>query len=486
MQPLRILLVSSEITPFAKTGGLADVSAAVARYLAREGHDVRVVMPMYSRVVAEGREFRPIPGLEGVEVRLGWRNLRFSALASRLPNSELDVTFLRCPELYDRAGIYTQDADEHVRFAFLSRAPLVACQHLGWAPDVVHCNDWHTGLLPLYLRVAFGWDRLFERTRTVLTIHNIGYQGVFSTGVLGELDLESDRHLLYREDLDAGRINFLKTGLVYADALTTVSATYAREIQGEEYGMGLHDVLRRRADSLFGIVNGIDPDEWDPSKDPLIRYTYTADDLSGKARDKEELLRGFDLHYDPAAPTIGIVSRLTAQKGFDLLPEVLPGILDREDARLVALGTGDEGLERWFQRLRDARPARVAYYRGYNEGLAHRIEAGSDVFLMPSRYEPCGLNQMYSLRYGTVPVVRRTGGLADTVQPYDPRTGEGTGFLFDDYSPQALADCLRECFTVYRRPDAWRRLVRAGMRQDFSWDRQGRHYVRLYERLAGR
>jgi starch synthase len=463
MAPLRILLVSAEVAPFAKTGGLADVSAAIARFLARAGHDVRLVMPMYSRVRQAGREFRPVPRLERVDVPLGRRTHRFSGWTAPLPDSQLDVLFLRCPELYDRDGIYTSDQDEHVRFAFLSRAALVACQWLGWSPHIAHCNDWHTALLPLYLRVAFRWDRLLEHTRTVLTIHNIGYQGVFPSSTLDDLDLTNDRHLLYQEDLSAERVNFLKTGLLYADALTTVSET----------------------DFLFGIVNGIDPDEWNPATDELIPHRYTADDLSGKARNKEALVRGFDLRFDPAAPVIGIVSRLTAQKGFDLLPGVLPRLLEQEDARLIALGSGDEQHERWFQSLRDAHPARVAYYRGYNEELAHRIEAGSDVFLMPSRYEPCGLNQMYSQRYGTVPVVRRTGGLADTVRQFDARTGEGTGFLFDEYSSEALQRTLRECLAVYRRPQLWQRLVRAGMQQDFSWQRQGQHYVRLYERLVG-
>jgi starch synthase len=482
--PLKICFVSAEFAPFAKTGGLADVSAALVRFLASQGHDVRAFMPMYASVRGAGWSFTPDASVQDVPLRFGGRRADFSLSTAPLPKSRALVRFVRCPELYDRPGIYTLDGDEHLRFALLARAALTSCQWMGWAPDVIHCNDWHTGLLPLYLRVGYGWDRLFDQTRTVLTIHNLGYQGAFSSDVIDELGLGDHRSLLYQEDLSANRINFLKTGLLYADKLTTVSQTYAREILSDEQGMGLADLLRRRADSLVGIVNGVDYDEWNPATDGHLPHRYGAGDLAGKARDRERLRERFGLEQDPGVPLVGVVSRLTAQKGFDLLPDVLPIFLQRNALQFVVLGSGEERYERYFEWLREAFPGKVGFQPGYDEGLAHWIEAGSDMFLMPSRYEPCGLNQMYSLRYGSVPIVRRTGGLADTVR--DHGAGDGTGFCFDEFSAGALQHALGRALTVWEDRDAWKRLVANGMRRDYSWERQGSHYLRLYEALAGR
>jgi len=485
-EPMRILLLSSEVAPFAKTGGLADVSAALARFLVQAGHDVRLVMPMYGRVRKGGWGFEPYPSLQDVPLELGPHRYQFSVSTARPSGSEARVWFVRCPELYGADEIYGSGEDEHVRFAFLGRAALAACQHDRWSPDVVHCNDWHTGLVPLYLKVRLAWDALFENTKSVLTIHNLGYQGVFSAEALADLDLDGEQHLLDQDDLESGYFSFLKTGIVYADALTTVSETYAREIQTPELGMGLQDVLRARSDALHGIVNGIDTDEWDPATDRYLPHHFTADDLAGKAACKLDLLRQFELDADGRAPLLAIVSRLTAQKGFELLPDVLPVVLQRRDVRLIVLGSGEKKYESYFQWLRDAYPRKVGVYHGYSEELAHRIEAGSDLFLMPSRYEPCGLNQMYSLRYGTVPIVRATGGLSDTVQPFDRASGEGTGFSFVEFQARALLDTVWKALDTYEDPDAWRLLVTSGMARDHSWSRQGRRYARLYEELAGR
>ena len=483
MVPLKILFVAAEVTPFAKTGGLADVSAALARQLARDGHDVKLVLPLYGRVAAGDWTFAPHPELLDLVLELGTRSFRFSVVTTPLPSSELDVLFLRCDELYGGDEIYTSRADEHQRFAFLSAASLRIAQELGWSPDVVHANDWHTALVPLYLKAQLSWDRLFERTRSVLTIHNIGYQGVFPASVAGDLGFGDQQTVFHQEHLAEGRLNFLETGALYADALTTVSETYAREIRTAEHGAGLDGLLRRRSDALFGIQNGIDTDEWDPATDPALHAHYDASDLKGKRANKRHLSERFGL---PAGrgPLFGIVSRLTHQKGFDLLPDVLPVILRESDLRLVVLGSGEERIERYFQWLRDSFPAQVGIYRGYDEQLAHQIEAGADAFLMPSRYEPCGLNQMYSLRYGTVPIVRRTGGLADTVEDYDPVTGEGTGFVFDDFTSEALLAAMRRALAVWKDPVTWARIVRAGMARDFSWERQAQRYVELYRRLV--
>lgn len=484
MTPLKLLMVSSEVAPFAKTGGLADVTAALTRQLVIDGHDARLLMPFYARIKRGKGEFTPHPKLRGMQVEFGGRTYRTSVVLGKLPKSAAEVLFLDCPELYDRPEIYGWGRDEHLRFAFLSRAALEVCQHLGWAPDVIHCNDWHTGLLPLYLRAAYRWDKLFERTRTLLTIHNIGYQGVFSSDTLNELGFGPHHELLHQGDLGEGKLSFLKTGVIYADALTTVSETYAREIQTKDYGMGLQDLLRARADHLVGIVNGVDYDEWDPARDAKIPRKFSARDLAGKRVCRRALLERLRLAPSESAPVLGIVSRLTAQKGLELLPEILPALL-KHDVRLAVLGSGEERYEQYFHHLHASHAGKVSFWSGYDDELAHWIEAGSDLFLMPSLYEPCGLNQMYSLRYGTAPVVRRTGGLADTVEPFDRKTRRGTGFLFDEFNAQALAAAMRHALECYEDKDAWSALVQNGMAKDFSWARQARQYVELYGRLAG-
>jgi starch synthase len=482
---MRILLVSAEAAPFAKTGGLADVTAALLRYLAGQGHDVKLLMPFYGKLARGSWRFEPEPRLQRMRLEFGTKAYGFSVCKTALPKSRAEVHFLQSNELFGREGIYTWDRDEHVRFALLARGALEICQWLQWAPDVIHCNDWHTGLLPLYLKAAYAWDRLFERTRTVLTIHNIGYQGVFAAETLHELGLGAHAHLLHQEDLRAGKINFLKTGVIYADALTAVSETYAREIQTRDFGMGLQDLLRARADSVVGIVNGVDYAEWDPATDLKIPQRYSARDLGGKRICRERLLARMGLAPSATAPVFGIVSRLTGQKGIELLPEVLPALL-RRDVRLCVLGSGEERYEQWFHWLHAAFPGKASFWAGYDDELAHWIEAGSDFFLMPSLYEPCGLNQMYSLRYGTVPIVRRTGGLADTVEPFDPATKQGTGFLFEEFEPAALQRAIGRALECYSDPDAWRAIVQNGMARDFSWERQGKRYVELYGRLGAR
>ena len=482
---MKICLVSSEVAPFAKTGGLADVCAALARQLGARGHDVRIFMPMYRRVRASGLRFAPHPDLQDLSAELGARRFTFSVSTAELPHSAVEVAFVRCPELYDRDQIYAEAGDEHVRFALLQRAALASLQHLQWAPDVLHCNDWHTALIPLYLRHFLSWDRLFERTKTVLTIHNIAYQGVFGSDVLGDLELAERRDLLYQEDLAEGRVNFLKTGILYADAITTVSRTYAREIQSPELGMGLDGVLRARSENLFGIVNGIDFAEWNPAEDAHLPAAYSARDLSGKAVCKRALLARMGLPPADSALTLGCISRLTHQKGFDLLPDVLPVFLQREDMRLVVLGSGEQRYERYFAWLAGAFPTKVAFHNGYDESLAHLIEAGSDAFLMPSRFEPCGLNQLYSLRYGSVPIVRATGGLADTVEPFDAARDAGTGFVFQDFAPEALQRALEAALATWRDRARWKRLQQRGMLRDTSWELRVQEYEALYARLAG-
>ena len=482
--PFRICFAASEIAPFAKTGGLADVGAALPAVLHRMGHDVRPFVPLYGSI--DRRGLQPVEFAQRVAVTMGGRTYTFSLWTTPLAPDGPPAYFVDCPELYSRAHIYTSDPDEPQRFGLFCRAVLESCQRMGFAPDVIHANDWHTAILPLLLRTAYSWDRLFERTRTLLTIHNIGYQGVARSEAIGDLGLDEWAHLFDPTDLRHGRVNFLRTGLVYADLVSTVSPNHAREIQTPEYGMGLDSVLRARSSTLIGILNGVDYSVWSPERDGFLPQRYSADRLEGKRANKRHLLGELGLAPADAAPLAGIVSRFAPQKGHELCVPVLPALLRGTDLRLVAVGSGEPDIEAFFARLEREFPGRAVYYRGYSDELAHLVEAGADLFVMPSRYEPCGLNQMFSLRYGTVPVVRRTGGLADTVEPYDPATDRGTGFVFEHYTADGLAWALRFALATFRDRAAWTRLMRRGMSRDYSWETQVRRYVEAYAWLAGR
>lgn len=481
---MNILFLSSEVAPFAKTGGLGDVSAALPRALHRRGHDVRVFMPLYSRIEQHKYRFRAVDSLKNLKVMFGARSFEVSILAATLPNSNMEVFFVHCPKLYGRHGIYTHDGDEHVRFLTLCYAALEAAQRMRFAPDVVHCNDWQTAMAPLLLKTRFAWDgAIFGKTRSVLTIHNLNYQGRFGAHILEDTGLHRSAHLLHQDQLKGGVINFLLTGILYANAVTTVSPTYAKEIRGAEYGAGMDPFLRAREATVFGILNGVDYDEWSPQADRLIPHRYDEHHLEGKEKNKLALLSRAHLPVLPGVPLLGIVSRLSGQKGFDLLPDALSLGLREGKFQLVVQGSGEKRFERMFHQLRDRFPRQVRFQTQFDNGLAHWIQAGADFFLMPSRYEPCGLTQLYALKYGTVPIVRKTGGLADTVQLWSPRTGTGTGIVFDDYDARAAHWALEAAFNIYRDRPAYRRLQHNGMTQNFSWDHQVQKYEQLYSRL---
>jgi starch synthase len=484
--PLKICLVTSELTPLAKTGGLADVCAALSAYFHDQRHDVRVLMPMYASIDTSNLDVVPVQNMQNRTLYLGHHRFDYSIDAATLPGTGLRIYLLRCPALYDRPGIYTGGPDEHLRFIALSRAAIEMCQHMGFAPDIFHCHDWHTALVPLYLKSLYAWDGLFAETQSVLTIHNIAYQGVFGADILHDTGLQDHHGSLHQEDLDWDRINFLKTGVLYADLLTTVSPTYAEEILGPEYGMGLQDLLQQRRDSLVGILNGVDYGEWDPRSDPLIPCTYNARNTASKTANKAALMRELGLTGGHDQPLIGMVTRLTSQKGLDLVQQVLPAMLRQNRFSLAVLGSGETRYEQFFHWLQQSFPGQVCFWRGYNNRLAHGIEAGSDLFLMPSLFEPCGLNQMYSLRYGTPPIVRRTGGLADSVQLFDPHSGQGNGIVFDHYDAPALHWAIDYALWLYRDKRTWRKLMQNGMRMNYSWQRQGEIYVERFRKLAGR
>ncbi len=484
--PQSICLLASEVTPFAKTGGLADVAGALTKHLHTAGHDVRLFMPLYAQVDRAAFGITPVAGMQDLPLEFGAHRLRYSLCSAPLPRSGAVVWFIDIPALFARHGLYTSDPDEHLRFIALTRAVLETCQRWGWAPQVLHCNDWHTAFAPLLLKTAYAWDRLFDATRTVLTIHNIGYQGVFGAAQVPDLGIGPEQVArLHQDDLRAGRVNALKHGILYADAITTVSPTYAQEIMTPQYGMGLEGVLLSRASQVWGILNGVDYDDWDPRHDRYLPRHFGPDSLHVKASLKRDLMSRLGLREQPGTALFGIVSRFTVQKGFDLLFDTLPALLAERDAALVALGNGEPRYESFFDDLQKRFPSQVAFHRGYSDELAHWIEAGSDLFLMPSLYEPCGLNQMYSLRYGTIPIVRRTGGLADSVQMFDAASGTGTGIVFEHFDSPAMAWALRTALELHAQPMHWTRLVQNAMAQDFSWDRQAREYEALYQRLPG-
>ena len=482
---LAVCLLASEVAPLSKTGGLADVAGALTKTLSAAGHDVRLFTPAYASIDRAACAARAVPGLQKLRITVGSQSFGCAVLRGRLPGGA-PVFLIDCPALFERATIYTADADEHVRFLAFTRAALSACREMRWAPRVVHCNDWHTAFAPLFLKTSYAQEPLLAGARTLLTIHNIGYQGIFAAAQAADLNLSpAQLPLLYAPDFAAGRINALRHGILYADRINTVSPTHAREIASDEYGMGLQDSLRARADVLSGILNGVDYAEWDPRHDHFLPEHYDPGQLAVKTRLKQAFLGRLGLNTDPAIPLAGIVSRLAAQKGIELIGAALPRVLAARALQFVALGSGEPQYEALLRALARDFPGRVHFHRGYDDAQAHWIEAASDMFLMPSRYEPCGLNQMYSLRYGTVPLVRRTGGLADSVEPFDAARGSGTGIVFNDFDAPALEWALNSALDLYAQPPLWSRLVQNGMAQDFSWTRQAGEYLALYERLTG-
>jgi starch synthase len=485
MAALKLCILSSEIVPYAKTGGLADVAGALVQNLSAIGHDVRAFMPLYPVVRRRYPDLQPVPGAQRVALAIGDTEYWFSLLTVNYPGSNAPVYFVDCPTLFDRADLYTTEPDEHRRFLLLTRATLEGCRRLGFAPDIFHCNDWHTAFLPLYLRTLYASDSLLAGAKSLLTIHNIAFQGIMSSAAAPDLGLGSAWALLDQGDIARGVINSLRTGIKHAHAVSTVSPTYAREICEAPFGMGLQAALRERADRVTGILNGVDYQEWDPRHDPHLSAHFSPQDLRGKLINKEMLLATVQLTIPTSQPLIGMVTRLTEQKGIDLLMDALPPLLQERDFGLVVLGSGDPNYSAFFENLAQRFAGRVSYSAGFDEPLAHLIEAGSDSFLMPSRYEPCGLNQMYSLRYGTIPIVRNTGGLADSVQHFDPSTGRGTGCVFNDYDAPAVRWAINTVLDWYADPRSWLPLMKNAMAKDFSWTRQIKEYDSLYRSLAG-
>ncbi|WP_158793869.1 glycogen synthase GlgA [Granulicella sp. L60] len=476
-----IVFAASECAPWAKTGGLADVVSALPRTLVKLGHRVSVFIPYY-RQVAKAVPDPPV-ALQSVTIPFPSYN-RFVRILDGGVAGGVQTYFVDCPELFDRESLYATPSgdypDNAERFGLLSRAVIEASKVLG-VPDVFHVHDWQTAMLAVLLRSVYYFDPVFRHVPAVLTIHNAGYQGWFPPKTIETLLLPWDMFTLDKlEHYDT--LDFLKGGIVYSDAITTVSRTYAEEIQTAEFGNGLEDIIRRRSGDLFGILNGVDYEEWNPLVDSHIAAHYSADNLAGKKECRRDLLHAFGFEdVGESTAIIGVVSRFATQKGFDFIVDIMDKLVE-EDMVLVILGNGEEYYERLLVEMASRYPAKVRVQVKFDNVIAHKIEAGADIFLMPSRYEPGGLNQIYSLKYGTVPVVRATGGLEDTIdeQPF----GGGNGFKFWGYSPSALMDALHRALGTFQNKDEWTRMMRRGMTQDFSWDKPAHEYVRVYERVV--
>ena len=476
---MHIAFAASECVPFSKTGGLADVIGALPGALAALGHKVTVYLPRYKETALS----HPQEVVRSITIPFDDR-FRFCSIVSGGTRSGVQFYFVEYPPYFDRDGLYGTSAgdypDNAERYALFCRAVLEASKILG-VPDVFHCHDWQSALIPVLLRSQYGDDPAFADTATVFTIHNVGYQGVFAPDTLPLLDLSWDLFTISKMEF-FGQVNFLKGALAYADFVTTVSRKYSHEIQTAEFGFGLDGVLRDRSATVTGILNGVDYDEWSPEQDRFIAAPYSAQDLGGKVKCKQDLLASFGVSdADAKLPVIGIISRFASQKGFDLIAQIMER-LAREEMIVTVLGSGDKHYEQMFLNLNKRFPKKIIVKVAYDNAIAHKIEAGSDMFLMPSRYEPCGLNQIYSLKYGTVPIVRATGGLDDTIDPWDARTGKGTGFKFTEYNGELLLTTIKDALRAFRDQTSWQTLMRNGMAKDFSWNVSAKEYVRVFER----
>jgi starch synthase len=476
---VRIVFVASEGVPFSKTGGLADVVGALPKALAKLGHKLEVILPRY-RMTKPGK---PEAEMQSLTIPLG-SGYRYASIQNAGVASKVRTFLVECPYFFDRSGLYQEKGEDYPdnaeRFGAFSFAALELAKRSATPADIIHCHDWQTALVPIYLRNLYRDDEFFRHTSVVFTIHNVGYQGLFPSDILPQISLPAG--LFTMDFLEYyGKVNLLKGGIVFSDFITTVSRKYAEEIQTSEFGCGLEGVFLSRRDHLQGILNGVDYEDWNPATDKLIPAAYSAKDMKGKLACKKALLERMGVNRPVLdRPVIGIVSRFAPQKGFDLIAEIAEQ-LAALDIYIVALGTGDPVYEELFHFMAARYPDKFLVTVAYDNPLAHQIEAGSDMFLMPSRYEPCGLNQIYSMKYGTVPIVRTTGGLDDTIQAFDGQSG--TGFKFSEYTGAALLKVIEKAIAAYHQPQEWQQLVGNGMREDFSWGRSAGQYLAVYEAL---
>jgi starch synthase len=485
---LRVLFLSSEVSPFAKTGGLADVSRSLPKALFEMGHDVRVIMPKYGPISERKYILREVIRLKKIPIKMGTKEHNTNAKSAFIPDSKVQVYFLDYKPYFGRADLYVDAKtgkdypDNAERYMLFNRAVLETIKLLHWQPDVIHCNDWQTGMIPWLLKNEYSKDEFFENTKTLISVHNLAYQGSFEKSIAPKIGLTIDPDT--ESDFEIyDKVNFLKTGLTCADAITTVSPTYADEIQNdEEMSAGLQDVLKSRKDDIYGILNGVDYTIWNPETDELTAAQYSANDVDGKLENKKALAEVANLPFDENVPVIGIISRLVDQKGFDLIADVIEKLPELK-CQLVVLGMGDAKYHKLLEDSAKQLPKNIAVFLKFDEELAHQIEAGADIILMPSRFEPCGLNQMYSLKYGTVPVVRRTGGLADTILDFVQDPEKGNGFVFDAYESVAMLNALQNAIKAFQDQKTWKKIQKRGMKSNFSWTSAAENYVKVYQKL---
>lgn len=477
--PLKILLLAAEVVPFAKTGGLADVAGSLPKAIHGLGHDIRVAMPRYGRIRPD--QFDLTHALDSFPVPMN-NHTEMAELMQTTLDGNVPVYMIENARYFDRDGIYMYP-DDAERFIFFCRGTLEGMKRLGWQPDIIHCHDWHTALVPNWLKTIYADDSFFADAASVYTIHNLAYQGIFGHRVLEIAGIDEYGFIVHPDIMDLSEVvDFMGRGIFFADVISTVSETYAREILTPEFGEKLDPLLRDRQGRLFGILNGIDLDEFNPATDHYLEANYTLESLERRVENKLALQREAGLRQDPQVPVVGIIARLTDQKGFDLITPIVEPVLQHLGAQFVLLGTGEQRYHDFFAELSNRHPQQAGIFLTFNASLARRIYAGSDLFLMPSRFEPCGLGQMIAMHYGSVPVVRAVGGLADTVHDYDPGTRGGTGFVFEPYDAMALYTALVRALETYRHQDMWRELQIRCMQQDFSWQTSARKYIELYAR----
>ena len=485
MKPsLKVLYAASEVFPYSKTGGLADVAASLPKALSSADVEINVITPFYRSIKENFSGLKTHTKI----LKIPFKGTIFPAVIFQEKiNPRWSVYFIQCDEFFDRSGFYGTAqgdySDNAERFSYFSLAVLEFCRTFSLKPQIIHCNDWQTGLIPTYLKRLYGLNRdpVFRRTKTIFTIHNMAYQGIFPAEVMSCASIP--RELFSLQGLEFyGKINLLKGGLVFSDRLTTVSPKYAEEIQTPEFGHGLEGVLKERKKDLYGILNGIDYTVWNPENDPHIAAHYSPEDLTGKIICKQALIKKLKLQGSEDSPLLSIISRLAEQKGIDLLASIIPDLID-SGCLLVILGSGDKRLENKLLNLARQYKKKLHVHIGFDNSLAHEIEAGSDIFLMPSKYEPCGLNQLYSLKYGTIPLVHATGGLDDTIQEFNPKEQTGNGFKFENFSSKVFLAKIRKALKYYSKKNIWTKLIRNAMSEDFSWENSARLYLDLYTSL---
>lgn len=478
---MNICFVSSECVPFVKTGGLADVSGSLPLALSGLDCNIKIFLPFYNIINSETHNIIPVEEIKNIEVLIGKKTVLFSLFTCKLQNSPIDVYFIDCPEYFHREKVYTNDPDEDERFILFQKAVLISLKLLKWSPDVIHCNDWQTGLIPAYLKKTYSTDDFYKNTVSVFSIHNIAYQGLFDKSSFLNTNFPPEDFQPFCQFELNEYFCFIKAGISYAEIVTTVSPTYAGEIQTPEYGAGLEGVLAERKDDLYGIINGIDNELWNPEIDKLIPFNYSFSSFGNKIKNKKELLKKVNLEFSENTPLLGVVSRFAWQKGLELFEPIIEKLLSK-NLQLIVLGEGESKYEEFFKKVSKKYPEKFIVFVEYNNELAHQITASSDIFLMPSKYEPCGLNQMYSLNYGSVPVVRKTGGLADTVKDVDESGDNGNGFTFNDIDSSQFLNAIERALSYFQNKEKWEKIVRVGMDENFSWKNSAEKYLDIYEK----